>query len=59
MMKNPTAEQVTIWYFSTFFVSYGLPSLIIVNADGVFLGFLNIYVIISEATSACSEMGKV
>ena len=43
VMNDPTSDQVASWYFSTLFVPYGLPKLIIVDADGFFNGvFKNI-----------------
>ena len=39
LVKYSTAEKFSRWYFSIFFVPYGLPKLIVVDADGVFSGF--------------------
>ena len=33
MTKDPTVEKVAIWFFSTLFVLYGLPKIIIVYVD--------------------------
>ena len=44
MTKDPTVEKVVIWFFSTLFVLYGLPKIIIVYLDWLFSGlFKNLF----------------
>ena len=33
-------EQVTLWSFGNFFVTFGLPNIILVDVDEIFVGML-------------------
>ena len=37
-MKEITSDQAARWDFGNFFVSFGLPKMIVVDADGLFSG---------------------
>ena len=37
-LKKITSDQVVRWDFGNFFVPFGLPKIMVVNADGVFAG---------------------
>ena len=37
-MKEITSDQATRWAFGNFFVPFGIPKIIVVDADGVFDG---------------------
>ena len=41
-MKEITSDQVARWYFGNFFVPFGIPKMIVVDADGIFLEFSRI-----------------
>ena len=38
-LKEITSEQVAKWAFVKLFVPFGLPKMIFMDADGIFLGF--------------------
>ena len=37
-MKKIKSYQVAIWDFGNFFVPFGIPKIIVVDADGIFAG---------------------
>ena len=39
-MKKITSDQAARWYFVNLFVPFGLPKMIVVDADGFFYGML-------------------
>ena len=40
-LKSITADQFTLWHFGNFFVPFGIPKMIVVDADGPFVVIFN------------------
>ena len=39
VFKEITSDHFSQWYFGSFFVPFGIPKIVVVDADGLFLGF--------------------
>ena len=37
-LKEITSDQAARWYFGNFFVPFGIPKIILVDADGIYSG---------------------
>ena len=53
-MKEITSDQVARWYFGNFFVPFGLPKTIVVDADGILWSFQEDFPKDPTNTSTCS-----